>query len=703
MLNADDPESVLATRLLGNIIAAGTRPVVLWVGAGASRWLGYPSWKDLALQIRKTFFQRVANFDNDQAIALLNKQDYPAIFEMCRDLESAAYHKFLADSFLPRQQTGTYQAFVGLLGKISPLFIVTTNVDESLESVLPMCATVQRTDLTRCVDLLQRGIPFVAKLHGSISAVQSTVFTTSDYEALSADPSYLQPLKYIFTGCTVVFLAYGVRDGYVIRLLQENAKEMDLFGAGPHFLVTNDAAPSSTIRRIGYSLKIRPDHSAALCVLDHIIQAKAQTAHASAPISAKELSEPENATVESVPTGKTAYYISDLVPPGLFQEITARREDTEIEASFGLGFAAEEVPLGAPSALHDITVGLICFDYVYLPSSALTQAIMLLGEQLFRELVAGGVVRFIHNVSQVGVMFLPQEPIGSIASFTGRAEGGEETTPLSDVIRRSMSPVPGKEREAQELFTLIERQTVIYRRADEINVPSLIRGALLMPAVSRLLGIGDAILPAQAPRWLRYPYLRLGHLVQTGALCVEYGIQAAKVSFGGVQLTTAAFGVQPAQLYAESLASYASSGRYNSDLGALVYQDPSIVRRILRFRGQTEGESFRREIGQVLALGSGKELDVAVNAGLSRAIPTDILQRAHDKLLSLMTERARVAAVPAVWGNVRYSDSITRNWRSRSEKLLLEICQTRGIGNNDACICGSGERLRLCCLAPLRR
>ncbi len=247
----------------------------------------------------------------------------------------------------------------------------------------------------------------------------------------------------------------------------------------------------------------------------------------------------------------------------------------------------------------------------------------------------------------------------------------------------------------------LERRTVVYERADEIGLPSLVRSALLMPEVSRLLGIGDAILPTKAPRWLRYPYLRLAHLVQTAALCAEYRIQAAKLPFGGACLTSAAFGVQPAELQADHLASYLSSGNFNSDLGALLLQDMSILRTILRFRNSPGGESFRREVGQVLAVESGREFNASVNAGLKRTIPLDLLQRAHDQMLRLMTASAKMTPVPAVWGDARQSDTSTRYWRAKSQKMLLEMCAARGIGRNDPCICGSGEKLRLCCLPPL--
>ena len=286
--------------------------------------------------------------------------------------------------------------------------------------------------------------------------------------------------------------------------------------------------------------------------------------------------------------------------------------------------------------------------------------------------------------------------------MTLRAKDGVAPESLSVRIRRMLQPVPGKEKEAEDLLGELERRTVVYERAEEINLPSLVRSALLMPKVAKLLGIGDSILPTQAPRWLRYPYLRLAHLVQTAALCAEYRIQATKVPFGGTHLTSAAFGVQPAELQADQLASYISAGNFNSDLGALLLQDMSIFRAILGFRNSSEGESFRREIGQVLAVESGREFNASVNAGLRRTIPLDVLQRAHDQLLRLMTERSELTPVPAVWGDSRQSDTSTRYWRSRSHKMLLEMCATRGIGKNDPCICGSGDKLRLCCLPPLR-
>ena len=679
----------------------------MWVGAGSSRWLGYPLWEELARQLRKSFFQQAPNFENSRAMAHIDRKEFPAVFQMCRDIDSHSYYRFVADAFAPKEETNVYKAFVDLLGKVCPLFVLTTNVDEMLEKSLPRTETVQRSDVGRCIDLLHNRRSFVAKLHGSVSTVESMVFTTADYQALVGNRSYINFLKYIFTGCTVVFLAYSIRDEYIINLLRDNMNEMELFGPGPHFAVTNGPVSVPSIQRIGYSLKVRPDHSAALSVLNFVVPALQPKEAIGATGLETQTTEPttDQAMIGAVPPGSTAYYISDLIPPGTWQtsqEITALGDAGEIEGSFGLGFTNDEIPVPISTAMHDLVVGLICFDYIYLPFAVLGAAHNVLGSELFWELIKLDVLHFVHSEAKPGALFRKGEPIGFIGDVRGGTTQGPEPAPLSLLIRETPQAAPGREEVAEDLFDKLEQKTVVFSRYVEANVPSLVRSALLMPAVSRLLGVGDAILPTQVPRWLRYPYLRLAHLIETGVLCNEYGIQAAKIPFGGVHLTTAAFGVQPTDMQADHLASYVSSGAYNSDLGALVSSDMSVMRRVMQFRTSPEGVNFRRETGKVLEMESGREFNFSVNAGLSRAVPSAVLQRAQNRLLTLMTESARVTRVPAVWGSALLSDASLRHWRAKGTKLLLEMCKARKIGRNDPCICGSGEKLRLCCLHSLQ-
>jgi len=193
----------------------------------------------------------------------------------------------------------------------------------------------------------------------------------------------------------------------------------------------------------------------------------------------------------------------------------------------------------------------------------------------------------------------------------------------------------------------------------------------------------------------------MAHLVHTGAICSKLEIQAAKVPFGGTQLVSAAFGVQLGTEWAERVASYGITGRFDTNLGALIIQNPQLLQNILRFRRSSEGKSFRKEIGETLKREPGAEFTASVNAGIERNISSNILQRGHDKFQSLMTDSAKFTPVPVVWGDLLHSDNSTKLWRRKSYRMLLDMCQKRGIRKEDPCICGSGEKLRLCCLRPL--
>jgi hypothetical protein len=149
----------------------------------------------------------------------------------------------LAALFTSRTPTPVYGRFLGIVKALTPLQIVTTNVDEMLERNLPAAVTVQSSDLDRCLDLLPAGTSFVAKLHGSVSSVESTVFTTADYQRLLDAPTCLSTLQLLFAQATVVFVGYSLRDKYALDLFEANCGARPLFGDGPHFLVQSSDSP----------------------------------------------------------------------------------------------------------------------------------------------------------------------------------------------------------------------------------------------------------------------------------------------------------------------------------------------------------------------------------------------------------------------------------------------------------------------------
>jgi hypothetical protein len=701
MLNAEDSGTFLALRELTKSVRESKKPIVFWVGAGASKWLDYPLWKELALDLRREFFKYVSGFDNDEALRLIAATSFPRFFQQCRSLDRPRYFQFLSNAFLPRPETPLYRRFAGSLASIVPLHILTTNVDEAIEQRFPDAGLFQRSDITGCIRQMQSGKPFIAKLHGSRSTVESTVFTHDDYEALRADTAYINTLRLIFSLGTVVFLGYSVSDQYVIDLLTDNARDLSLFGTGPHFVVSSEFKGSTTLRQIKYSLKRFADHRSALTVLDLIRQGEARRAELSArgPV-------PEETAKPASPLGaKTAYFISDVMPPGTWNSsVIAQLEAKDgrrVEMTIGLGFTNNEIPLQLSTAHHDVVVGLICFDFVYFSLAAVGRVHALLGSEVFWQAMKTGIIRFVHLQHEPAIMCETDSIIGnvglvSISNATGQVE------PPGALIRRLITPASGKESVAETLFSELESKVEVFGEADKMELASLARGSVMMPEVARLLGIGEAILPTQVPKWLAFPYLRMAHLVHTGLVCDRLGILAAQIPFGGARLTSAAFGVQSSSESADSYASYVLSGRFDADLGAALVVQPAILRNILHFRNTAEGEAFRREIRDQLRTNAASEFSASVNAGLKKNIPLDVLQKAKDKLSSLLTENTKISPVPAVWTNALQSDSATRLWRAKSRSTLLDLAKQRGIRGDDACICGSGDKLRLCCLLPLR-
>ena len=66
---------------------------------------------------------------------------------------------------------------------------------------------------------MQQKQSFICKLHGSISSIENTVFTTEDYLELERDASYLSLMEHIFADAVVVFIGYGLKDEYVLTAL----------------------------------------------------------------------------------------------------------------------------------------------------------------------------------------------------------------------------------------------------------------------------------------------------------------------------------------------------------------------------------------------------------------------------------------------------------------------------------------------------
>ncbi len=238
----------------------------------------------------------------------------------------------------------------------------------------------------------------------------------------------------------------------------------------------------------------------------------------------------------------------------------------------------------------------------------------------------------------------------------------------------------------------------------KFNIHTLTKGALLHPSVQQLLGFSDALFPGNVPRWLAFPVLRLADVIMVGCACEYFKLPATKIAFGSEVLAGAAFALAGTRDWVDSVASYALTGRFNTELGAFVRADPSILMKVLSFRETQAGVNLRKEILQALESQAGSEFVASVNGGLKAIVPASVMEQARDQLSGLLFESSHVGqVVPAVWTNIRNSDATTAFWRARSRRMLEDHCATKGIREYDSCPCGSGEKLKFCCGRALGR
>jgi hypothetical protein len=528
--------------------------------------------------------------------------------------------------------------------------------------------------------------------------VKSAVFTATDYRELVEDTGQFEIMRLLFAQATVVFIGYSLRDKYVLELFQNHCCTRRLFGDGPHFMVRSGDSPTlpESIKPIRYLSEPHSDHRSALNVLD-IIRLVQVGGHASVT--------PDDRLLRAKPEFTSAYFISDVTPPGTWtssQTLEIGNFGVRANVVVGQGFENSELPQETSPAMHDLTVGLVSFDYLYFPLSCAAKLHNLLGSQLFWDLIKADIFRFIYFEYEPAMVFksLTDMDGGDIGSIRISTKEGNPLT-LDEQIRKQFQGSPGRETDAERLFEKLKTRVSKFDH-EKFDIPSLTRGALLHPAVRQLLGISDAVLPTSLPRWNRFSVIRLAHAITAGCACDNFALPAVKFGFGSEILIGAAFAVSAARDWADSVSSYVVAGQFDTNLGAYVESNPSVLTAILNFRDTHAGITLRREILDELSTNAGSEFVASVNAGLRALVPTTVMETARTQLSQLLFRKDRESmVVPAVWTNVRNSDSIARLWRAKSRGELEKHCKLIGLGPYDLCPCGSGAKLRFCCAHAL--
>lgn len=701
----DEDETRFALNELHSVVRRDRRPLVLWIGAGASAWAGYPLWQEVASSMHSAFVREEHRYDRTLAAKLIAEDRYPELFEQMRLANEPKYFSMLVQKFAPRTYGPVYDRLIRGLREFAPLRIVTTNVDESLERCFQIEA-LQRSDVERLPTLLADGKSFVCKLHGTVSAVESMVFSTADYEQIRDNSGYLGAVRRLFTDSTVLFLGYSLRDEHILNLIREAEIDCPLFGSGPHFIGTSTEPGGlpGTVKRIRYAVSNpQSDHRGALLVVEAIPEWQRQGR------ASHEQSIGPNVIAR---VHKSTYFIGDILPSSEWQTsqsmIVSGGDGQRHEMVVGPGYVNGEIVVDGYQSLHDLIVGLVCFDIVLVPIDSIGRLHELLGGDVLWALTDAGAIQVVVPPSEAVTMFIePGALVGHIGAINlmsseGRSEGVRPIS-IAERIAKQISAVPGQERLAEIQLQRLEQSVVdLSGEHSSESFLAMTRGALMHPTIRSMLGISHGTPRGSIPRWLAYPILRLAEVTRRGVICQKLNVDATRLGFGSEKLASVAFSSAPGEEWADSAASYTLTGRFNSNLGLLAHKNPEVVRSILAFRESQHGEVFRREIAERLVSNEGGEVFASMNAGLQKALPYGALQKARDQFSGLFVSGvAGEANNPALFGDLRNADERIRGWRKHSLLRLKQVAAEHKLEAYRPCPCGSGESFKFCCLAAL--
>jgi hypothetical protein len=256
---------------------------VLFVGAGLSRGVGYPDWKELLLKLIQETASDGGSTDGQRELEnLLAAGKYADVADQCRE-QLGPLQLF---GFLQRELTGRTprRRSHGAIARTPYRCIVTTNFDTLLEDAYRLWGDrgIPKApcgyELSEHGTLLVDDAFFILKAHGSVTDPASIVFATEDYRRIiHASPAFQSVMSTILMSNAVLFAGYSLSDPN-FRLLLES--QLTTFGAKapPRYAIMEGLGPyerdlmerSMGIRTLTYP-KGKHDH------VDRILQQLART------------------------------------------------------------------------------------------------------------------------------------------------------------------------------------------------------------------------------------------------------------------------------------------------------------------------------------------------------------------------------------------------------------------------------------------
>jgi len=240
------------------------KKAILMVGAGSSKFAGFPLWDELIRKLRNDLtpdLQLPANADLTVCADLIKDQ-------VEREGRIREYYKFLERTFQPKSKRNNHTEFHCVLVKLGFSGIVTTNYDIVLETAVGEAFSQDRywrcdpIDLCllkpyRVFDFLRSLSPstdhrWVLHLHGCFGNSERIILTRNDYlraygelganeknEVLNRilDTIHRKVIWALLAMHSLVFVGFSMKDEFFMRILKVVQKDFELDSEPVHFAI----------------------------------------------------------------------------------------------------------------------------------------------------------------------------------------------------------------------------------------------------------------------------------------------------------------------------------------------------------------------------------------------------------------------------------------------------------------------------------
>lgn len=182
---------------------------------------------------------------------LLDKDDYLFACELLKDHFDEDWEKILKAEY---EQIGEITALQEIVLKLKQRIIVTTNFDLFIESNWDKIITeathylqVKNGISSDCFSAFRDGRDYLIKLHGSINAPETMIFSLSDYASKAhANWQYSTFMEMLLITHTVLFIGFSMNDYTITNFLEVYAKKYPK--SRPHYAFLPDYNSERKIR-----------------------------------------------------------------------------------------------------------------------------------------------------------------------------------------------------------------------------------------------------------------------------------------------------------------------------------------------------------------------------------------------------------------------------------------------------------------------